>query len=403
MEQGPGRGDRWRLTAAAFLRALATAGVGVLLGVYLPRQGLSAGEIGWVSSAGLGGAALAALAVTLRGDRWGRRVTLRWLAVVGALGTATLAVAPGPGLMAAAAFLGMVNAMGRDRGAAQILEQAALPSTTTDTGRTSTFAWYTALQDAGHALGSLLAGLPALLATALGASALAGERLGLLLLPLLGLASLVLYSGLSPATESGAARVAARLSLASRANLARLSTLFAVDGIGGGLLVTTLLAYFFFERFSAPAPWVAALFFGARVANALSHFAAAWLARRIGLVNTMVFTHIPSSLLLVAVAAAPSLPVAAALFLLRECLVEMDVPTRQSYVMAVVAPGERTVAAGVTNLVRLAAWAAGSVAAGVVMEHVALATPLLLAAGLKIGYDLALFAAFRRVRPPEER
>jgi hypothetical protein len=237
----------------------------------------------------------------------------------------------------------------------------------------------------------------------LGAPAVAGERVGLLVLPLLGLAGLGLYAGLSPAAEAGRAQAGARLSPASRRNLGRLSALFAIDGIGGGLLVTSLLSFYFFERFGAPAPLVAALFFGARVANVLSHFAAARLARRIGLVNTMVFTHIPSSLLLVGVAAAPSLPVAAALFLLRECLVEMDVPTRQSYVMAVVAPGERTVAAGVTNLVRLGAWGVGPVVAGAVMEHVALATPLFLAAGLKIAYDVALFAAFRKVKPPEEK
>jgi MFS family permease len=403
MERTAGRRDRHRLTAAAFLRALATAAVGVLLGVYLPRQGLSAAEIGLVSSAGLGGAAVAALAVSWRGDRWGRRATLRWLAVASALGMTALAAAPGPGLMAAAAFLGMVNAMGRDRGAAQALEQAALPATTDDRGRTRVFACYTALQDAAHALGSLLAGLPALAAAALGAPAVAGERVGLLVLPLLGLAGLGLYAGLSPAAEAGRAQAGARLSPASRRNLGRLSALFAIDGIGGGLLVTSLLSFYFFERFGAPAPLVAALFFGARVANVLSHFAAARLARRIGLVNTMVFTHIPSSLLLVGVAAAPSLPVAAALFLLRECLVEMDVPTRQSYVMAVVAPGERTVAAGVTNLVRLGAWGVGPVVAGAVMEHVALATPLFLAAGLKIAYDVALFAAFRKVKPPEEK
>jgi MFS family permease len=396
-------GDRRRITAAALLRAVATAAVGVLLGVHLPRRGLSAAEIGWVSGAGLGGAAAAALAVTLAGDRWGRRATLRWLSVLWVMGTAALALAPGPATMAVAAFLGMANAMGRDRGAAQVLEQAILPATTTDASRTRAFAWYTALQDAGHALGSLLAGVPAFMATALGLAAVGGERLGLVGLALLGLASLGLYGGLSPAADGVAAPAGARLSSASRRTLARLAVLFAVDGIGGGLLVTSLLAFFFFERFGVGAPLVAVLFFGARVANVLSHFAAAWLARRIGLVPTMVFTHIPSSLFLLAVAAAPSLPVAAALFLARECLVEMDVPTRQSYVMAVVAPGERTVAAGVTNLVRLGAWALGALVAGPLMEDVGLATPLFLAAGLKIAYDVVLYVAFRTVRPPEER
>jgi predicted MFS family arabinose efflux permease len=144
------------------------------------------------------------------------------------------------------------------------------------------------------------------------------------------------------------------------------------------------------------------LFFGARLANALSHLAAAWLARRIGLVNTMVFTHVPSSLLLVTVAYAPSFPVAAALFLLREGLVEMDVPTRQSYVMAMVRPEERTFASGVTNLVRMGAWAVAPSFAGLFMSGLSLATPLYAGAGLKLAYDVLLFFSFRRLKPPEE-
>jgi predicted MFS family arabinose efflux permease len=144
------------------------------------------------------------------------------------------------------------------------------------------------------------------------------------------------------------------------------------------------------------------LFFVSRVANVASHLGAPWLARRIGLVNTMVFTHIPSSLLLVTVAFAPSFPVAAVLFVFRESLVEMDVPTRQSYVMALVRPEERTLASGVTNLVRMAAWAVAPALAGLFMEQASLAAPLFIGAGLKIGYDLALYRAFRRVKPPEE-
>jgi MFS family permease len=148
---------------------------------------------------------------------------------------------------------------------------------------------------------------------------------------------------------------------------------------------------------------IAPLFFFARLANALSHAGAAWLAGRIGLVNTMVFTHIPSSLLLVTVAYAPSFPVAAALFLLRESLVEMDVPTRQSYVMALVRPEERALASGVTHLVRVAAWAVAPGLAGLLMAGVSPALPLVVGAGLKIAYDVALWRAFRHVRPPEER
>jgi len=394
--------DRGRLLAAAALRATATSLVGVLLGIYLAEIGLDAGAIGAISTAGLAGAAIAALAITWRGDRWGRRRTLIALGLAGALAAAALLAVESPWAIGALAFLGMLNAMGRDRGAAAVLEQATLPGTVPAERRTLAFAWYTALQDGGHALGSLLAGLPALLALAFALPDATAARSTLALYPVLLLAGAVLYLRLSPAVEiaPGPRR---RVSPPTRRILRRISALFAVDGIGGGFLVTTLLSYFFFERFDASPAAVAALFFAARIANLLSNFGAAWLARRFGLVNTMVFTHIPASLLLIAVAFVPTFPLAAALFLLRECLVEMDVPTRQSYVMAVVAPEERTVASGVTNLVRLAGWATGPVLAGLAMDHLSLGAPLLLGAVIKICYDLMLYAAFRRLRPPEER
>jgi MFS family permease len=178
--------------------------------------------------------------------------------------------------------------------------------------------------------------------------------------------------------------------------------LFAIDSLAGGFLTTALLSFFFYRRFGVGLEAIGPMFFAARMLNAVSHFGAAWLARRIGLVKTMVFTHIPSSLLLVSVAYAPSFPVAALLFLLREGLVEMDVPTRQSYVMAVVRPAERTVASGVTHIVRMGAWAVAPAFAGMIMKDVSLMLPLVIGAGMKVGYDLLLWRAFRHVKPPEE-
>jgi MFS family permease len=395
--------DRRLLLGAAALRAMGTSLFGVLLGIYLAGLGHSGGEIGAVSAAGLAGAAAAALAVTLRGDRWGRRRTLVGLALLAAVAGAALLFLRSPWALAGVAFLGMANAMGRDRGASAVIEQASLPATVPPERRTLAFAWYAALQDGGHALGSLLAGLPALLAGALALSQVAAGRATLTLYPLLLAAAVPLYLRLSPALEVAAEARGRKLGPAARRIVTRISLLFALDGIGGGFLVTTLLSYYFFERFGAAPAAVALLFFAARLANLLSNFGAAWLARRFGLVNTMVFTHIPASLLLVAVAFVPTFAVAAALFLLRELLVEMDVPTRQSYVMAVVEPEERTAAAGVTNLVRLGGWAAGPALAGWTMEHWSLGAPLLLGAAIKIVYDLLLWTAFRRVKPPEER
>jgi MFS family permease len=399
-----GARDRRVLLAAAAVRSLATGMSGVLIGIYLAEIGLAPSAIGLVTGAGLAGAAAGALAVTIRGSRWERRRALLGFGLLAGIGGALFAVASHPLALAAAAFVGMVNGMGRDRGASYVLEQAVLPATTPPARRTFAFAWYTALQDMGHAVGSLAAGLPALLVAAFALSQERSFRLSIGLYALLVGGSALLYLGLAPAERSGASLPPSprAVSPESRRVLTRISLLFALDGLGGGFLTTALLSYFLYERFGVAAATVGVLFFVGRIANVVSHFGAAWLSRRIGLVNTMVFTHLPSSLLLAAVAIAPSFGVAAALFVLREALVEMDVPTRQSYVMAVVRPEERTAASGVTNLVRLVTWALGPALAGWMMSRFSLGVPLVAGAGLKILYDLLLYASFRRLRPPEE-
>ena len=394
--------DRRLIFIAAFLRALATGMAGVLLGLTLARLGFSAAAIGAVLSAGLAGATLALVFVIWAGDRLGRRRCLFVLSLLGAIGGLGAAWVSGPLAMAAAAFVGILNGMGRDRGAALVLEQAILPATADDAGRTSVFARYNLLTDIGHAFGALLAALPSLLA-ALGVDETQAFRAMFLLYALLLAAGAPLALALSPAAETGAAGPRKPVSPESRKIVWKISALFAIDSIAGGFLGSALLSYFFFERFAVSAALIGGLFFAARVLNALSHLGAAWLAERIGLVNTMVFTHIPSSVLLASVAFAPNFWVAAILFLLREGLVEMDVPTRQSYVMAAVQPEERTYASGVTHLVRLGGWAVAPSFAGWLMQAASLAAPLFIGAGMKIAYDLLLWRAFRKLRPPEER
>jgi MFS family permease len=394
--------DARLIYAAAFFRALANGLVGVLLAIYLAELSLSPAQIGLAASAGLAGATLALLAVTLAGDRLGRRRVLFAVNLLGALFGALLAIARSPAIVAVAAFLGMVNAMGRDRGASLVIEQAILPGIVRDDRRTRAFAVYNLLQDAGHALGGLLAAAPALLRQATGVATLTSMRATIGLYAALFLAPALLAARLTPAVEPARRAARAPVSPETRSRLWRISSLFALDSLAGGLLTTALLSYFFFERYGVSPGVLGLLFFGARTANALSHLGAAWLARRIGLVNTMVFTHIPSSLLLLTIPIVPSFPIAAALFLLREGLVEMDVPTRQSYVMAIVRPEERTFASGVTNLVRTAAWAVGPVVAGVFMQELSIAAPLIAGSIMKIAYDLMLYRAFRGVSPPEE-
>jgi predicted MFS family arabinose efflux permease len=257
-------------------------------------------------------------------------------------------------------------------------------------------------QDLGHALGGLCALIPAISRKLLALDEISSLRFGLGVAAGLILATALVYLGLSSAVETSPESTDRPISRETRRVLWRIGSLFALDSLGGGFLSATLLSLFFFTRFGVNEELLGPLFFFARILNALSHLAAAQLARRIGLVATMVFTHIPSSLLLLTVPFAPTFPIAAVLFLLREGLVEMDVPTRQSYVMALVKPEERTFASGVTQLVRTGAWAIAPAFAGVMMEGVALATPLVAGAATKIAYDLLLWSAFRKLKPPEE-
>lgn len=393
--------DRNLLYATAFLRALATGMIAVLLGLYLPLRGLDAAAIGVIITAGLTGAAAATLAATLAADRFGRRRFLTAVALLTAAGGVGVAVAPYPLALTMVAFVGMVNGMGRDRGASAVIEQSILPATTPDHERTQAFAWYNVAQDAGHALGGLIAGFPVLLSS-FAVSERTAMELGLALYVLIGLIAALLYTQLSGIVET-TTTTTQPLSADTRRILVRIGALFALDAVAGGFLTATLLTLFFHQRFAVGAATIGALFFAARIANAWSHVGAAWLARRIGLVNTMVFTHIPSSLLLVTVAYAPSFPIAAALFLIREALVEMDVPTRQSYVVAVVAPHERTRAAGITQLVRMVGWAVAPAFAGLLMQGTSLAVPLIIGAVMKVVYDILLYVAFRNLKPPEER
>jgi MFS family permease len=395
------RRARRLLYASAFVRAMATSTAGVTLGGFLGRLDARGAELGLVVSAGLAGGAIAAILATLVADRIGRQRFLIITSILGVIGTVGFALASSPVVLTAAAFVGMVNGMGKDRGAALILEQAALPGLAPASARTQIIARYTMVLDLGHALGALAAGAPVWLAETTSLSGVAPHRATLLACAGCGVIALAIYGRIGRAIDLDAApRVT--LTPRSRAIVVRISSLFAIDSLAGGFLTTAMLAFFFFERFGVSEAAVASLFFGARILNAVSHLGAAWLARRIGLVNTMVFTHIPSSLLLVTVAFAPSFPVAAVLFLLREGLVEMDVPTRQSYVLAVVEPSERTVVSGLTTLVRLASWAVAPGFAGLLMTDNTMFLPLVIGAAMKIAYDILLWRAFRGIRPPEE-
>jgi MFS family permease len=398
--------DALLIYAAGFVRSAAVSLVGVTIAIHLAEVGLSTAQIGLLIGVGLAGSSLATVIVSLRGDEWGRRRVLVGLALLSAAGYLALAAFTNAVALAVLAFIGMLNGMGRDRGAASALDQAILPDTVPADRRTWALAWYNLVLDGGHALGALAATIPTILARATDVNSQAAHQFTFLICAGAMLTSVVPYLLLTPRIELSTSR---NTSLArppvdshSKRVITRLALLFGLDSIGGGFLNSALIAYWFFRQYGMSETDLALLFFAARVLNALSHAAAAWLAGRIGLLNTMVWTHLPSSVFLIVAPASPSAAIAAALFLAREALVEMDVPTRQSYVMAVVKPSERTFASGVTNVTRNVAWAVGPSVAGVIMQNVALAGPLVIGGTLKITYDLLLYRAFRHVRPLEE-
>jgi MFS family permease len=392
---------------AAWMRSFGIGLLGVVLGVFLYREGYSSTAIGLVIAAGLAGAATGTVFITFKADHLGRRRTLFSLSLLTAVGSLPLIFHLGLPAMIVIAFLGMLNGMGTDRSPAFALEQATIPGLVADEKRTWALAWYSVVLDASGALGALAAGIPIVAQKWRGVDVAHSYRLLFIGYAAISILTALFYLLLSPEVEIRKAgspmEPRTAISPETKSTVKRLSALFAIDAFGGGFLTDALVSYWFFKRFGLAESQLALLFFTVHLLNALSHLGAAWLAKRIGLIRTMIFTHLPSSVFLIAAAFMPSPRWAVLLFLLRESLVEMDVPTRQSYVAAVVKPEERTFAAGVTNLVRNGAWAAASAVAGVFMQQVAFAAPLLLGGGLKIIYDGLLWRAFRHVVPPEER
>lgn len=340
--------------------------------------------------------------MTYAADRLGRRATLATVAFLMGVGGLALAWSARPHFLMVSLLIGMVNGMGRDRGPSMTVEQAILPQMASPKTRTGVFAWYNVVIDTGHALGALLGGLPALFRSAAHVPPVTAYQWTWAIYSACCLVAGLLALRLSRSVELVDMPTRLPLSRESRPVVAKFAALQGLDSLGGGFLTSALVGYWFFKRFGVTEALLGPLFFVVRILNGLSHLGAAWLAKRIGLVNTMVWTHLPSSLLLMTVPIAPNLGIAITLFLIREALVEMDVPTRQSYLVAVVRDEERTRAAGIANLTRGVAWAVAPSVAGPLMQTVSISAPLLIGPGLKVIYDLLLYRTFRYLRPPEE-
>jgi MFS family permease len=379
----------------------------VVLVLHLRAAGVSESHAGLLLTLTFLGDTAVSLLVTTRADRAGRRRML----VVGALlmiaAGVAFAATTSYAILAIAATLGVLSPSGNEVGPFLPIEQAALTQEIDPARRTGTFAWYQLTGALSTAAGALVGGGAAEALQRAGAAPLVSYRAAFALYAALGVAVGALALSLSPVVEAarGGARVGGPLGLhRSRGVVLRLSALFSVDAFAGGFVVQSFVAWWFHQRFGAGPGLLGAIFFGANLLAGLSALSAAAIARRIGLVNTMVATHLPSNVLLALVPLMPTLPLAIAVLLVRFSISQMDVPTRQSYTLAVVDPDERSAAAGITGIARSVGTALAPLAAGPLYASAALASvPFLVSGGLKIAYDLALWRAFRHVRPPEER
>jgi len=389
------------LLVARALRDFGDGFVAVLLPVYLTALGLSPFQVGLVATAALFGSALVTLGVGMIGSRYDHRRLLVAAAMLMVATGVAFAVVDAYTVLLVVAFAGTINPSGGSVSVFVPLEHAVLTRDVSPANRTRMFARYGLVGALAGALGALVAAAPDLLAS-LGMQQLTAIKLMFVLYALLGVAGGHIYSRIPPTPAPKVAEPPAALG-PSRHIVYRLAALFSIDAFAGGFVVQSLLALWLFERFDMSLSAASLFFFWSGVLAAFSFPVAAWLSRRIGLVNTMVFTHIPSSLCLILAAFAPSLWLALALLLMRAALSQMDVPTRSSYVMAVVTEAERPAAASFTSVPRSLASAMSPALAGALFSAGLQMWPLVICGTLKIVYDVLLLMQFRHVRPPEEQ
>lgn len=390
------------IVAAKAVRAFGSGLAAIALGLYLEELGVEGHLLGMILTSALLGTLVITAAVAAFGDRIGRR---RLLVAGGALmGLALLipVAAAEPAVLVLVGLSGVLSVTVNESTGIASVDQAALPQTTTAQQRTAAFAWYNVVAAAAGAAGALAVGPAASLGSALGAPGAQRHAVAFAGFAACGALAALLAAMMDGRIEVGPGSRPIRATVKARGTIARLSALYGLDSFASGLCVQSFLAFWFASRWGMEAAGVGALFAASQILAAASFPVAAVLSRRIGLVRTMVFTHIPSSLFLIGVAVVPSAVLAAGFFLLRSALAQMDVPARQSYTMAIVEPGERTAAAAATNLAKSAAQTAGPIVAGSFLLPLGLGVPIIACGLVKITYDLALYAGFRGRPAPEE-
>jgi MFS family permease len=387
------------------LRTFVQGSVSVILAIYLDMLGFSVIQIGALITAGFGGASVSAFVVGLFANTLGRRRLLVTFSVMTATaGVALVTIESFPALASIAFLCSFSGAGGAGAGPVQALEQASLPEAAPPEKHTDLFAIYNIIATSAMAGGALAAGLPQVFHDNLGISQIAAFKAMFLVFAAFNLLAGLCFALLSPAVEVSVSgqRWSNPLKLPSRRLIFTLSGLFSVDHFAGGLIIQSLVSLWFFTRFGVELRSIALVFFGSHVLSAVSLWVAAKLANRIGLINTMVFTHIPANLLLIAVPLVPVAWMAVALWLARSALGMMDVPTRQSYTMAVVGPEERVAMASINTVSRSITVTASPSVATLLWSAASAAVPFVATGVLKIGYDVALYAMFRNVKTPEE-
>ncbi len=397
--------DGWLLFATRCVRLFAYGLLSVVLALYLNELGLSNGRIGVLLTLTLVGDTAISLWLTTTADRVGRRRTLIAGALLMVFAGLLFALTSNFWLLLLAATIGVISPSGNEVGPFLSVEQAALSQTVPGEQRTGIFAWYNLVGSLATALGALGGGAITQLVQSVGITGADSYRPLVIGYGALGVLLALLFTRLSSAAEvTGSAGPRSRLGLhRSQGVVLKLSALFALDAFGGGFVIQSIMAYWFYLRFGVEPAVIGGIFFGANVLAGVSALSAAWVARRIGLINTMVLTHLPSNVLLILVPLMPTAGLAILILLLRFSISQMDVPTRQSYTMAVVSPEERSAASGVTGVARSIGAALPPMLAAPLLGNPALAgVPFYLAGGIKILYDLLLYRGFVATKPPEE-
>jgi MFS family permease len=408
------------LLAAKMVRMFANGFLSVILAIYLKLIGFDDFLIGLILTTTLLNSVIFTLVASFYADKIGRRKFLLLYAALMSVSGFIFTISENYFALIIAAFIGTINITGAESGAFLTIEQAILPQTLKNVRKRNTvFAIYNMAGTLAMAAGVLLSGLPSVLQQHLQYFDIVLNQIGSIkllfaLYSVLGIVLLGIYLLLSQKIEvrdnlekqkdeSTQLTKISSLTPKSRSIVMRLSGLFAIDSFAGGFMIQSIVSFWFFTRFGADLTTLSYIFSVSGVLTAFSFMAAAKIADRIGLINTMVFTHIPANILIIAVAFAPTLPIAVALYLLRMALSQMDVPTRQSYIVAVVREDERTTSAGITNISRNVTQAISPSLIGVLINSLSLAAPFIIGGALKVVYDVALYLNFRNVKPPEEK